>query len=450
MKWIAVIPTLTLGKTIPCDCQCCGVEENTAALTWSCAVFENKNVNRPFRNQGPNCKGFCQKPKDDVILQSALDELDWQRFCFYECAPLHQSQGALCVNIDQKKAKEKHEKSGNGRTTLDHVAFTRRHDATDSNDINPKDDWGSVMSKDASKIKVQAHKIADVAYTDMDHASKLKDESTAIFLKNKNVIPILVADVKETADAAREAFEIQLATEKLRDEIKEAAEEAAESVVKPTLREIRNKAEKRMKAEGKKEADLVAKKIKEDAPKAGVAAAKPWEDAMVRAQKVAIQYIKAGDGLSSASIGLKGQAKLISDGANLMSSLGNVGQSAKDLVNAYTTMDLAKSLHGAATGMYNKANGIVSTLKDYITEARMAAWHAERMIDPEALPPPVQLPLPDPGPPNYNVRSAFNDPAIPQELTPYDPAASQSMNVMGAPASRDGMLPAPPDVPPLY
>jgi hypothetical protein len=56
-------------------------------------------------------------------------------------------------------------------------------------------------------------------------------------------------------------------------------------------------------------------------------------------------------------------------------------------------MDVALSLNAQAAGAYNTANKIAGQLGVYAGQAAMAAFHAQVMYDPKAVPPPPPLVL---------------------------------------------------------
>lgn len=455
MKWNLLLCSLSvaLGENSSCDCKCCGVEENRQSNAFQCALVEDGiGFLHPFRYQGPQCKGVCHKPAGDLVLDSAEDEVDWQRFCLFDCLPEKQEKGAMCRKLTKKDIDDREDDSGNGHLPV----YPKLHVETKQQQtikrraqtkVDKDDPWGSVLSDDAKKVKTRADQFANDANEDLDKAQTATATVQDVLSKNKSVIPSLVESVKATAKAAKEAFDIQRATEKLRDEVVEAAQETAEDAVEDAVKQIRNQAKSKTKAAALKRADALAQKIKDDAPKAGAEAMKPYDLAMKRVAATAQAYLKDGDGLASASIGLQAQAQLLSQGANAYTAAGNQPEGQKLLMQAHQTMDLAKSLKGAATSMYGTAKKIQASLNSYVSEAGAAAYHAERMVNPDALPPPPANPLFRGGPPNYDVLSVFNDPSTPNELAPYDAAAGETADFSKVQASRDALPPPPADVP---
>jgi len=145
------------------------------------------------------------------------------------------------------------------------------------------------------------------------------------------------------------------------------------------------------KAKALKKAAALKTKMLKEAPEAGKKAAAPYIDAMGRAAAVANEYTKRGDGLIGQSVVLQGEAGLKMGEANSYSNLGDMVKSQATLQMAHQTMDLAKSLAGAADGNYGKAKSIMSTLGGYASEAAAAQYHAEYMLNPDLPPPPAPL-----------------------------------------------------------
>merc|ERR1719160_194091 len=159
----------------------------------------------------------------------------------------------------------------------------------------------------------------------------------------------------------------------------ETAGQAAASVRESTVKELVKAAHDTAEVEAKKAAAKLEADMKKQIPDAKKAAMKPWEDVMARAAAVAGEYVKAGDGLSGASLGSQLQAQQM------------LGSAQNYMRDAHNLLGLAKGMTDSANGMYGQAASIVSTLPGYMGVTAQAAYHAEVMLNPDAPPPPPPI-----------------------------------------------------------
>merc|ERR1719498_2261710 len=136
------------------------------------------------------------------------------------------------------------------------------------------------------------------------------------------------------------------------------ARKAAEQEVPKMLKEIMDKAQKKANAAAKKKAIVFEKKMKAKAKVESAKAAKVYMDVMAGAGKTAAQYAKIGDTLIGQSATLQMNAGLAQGSANQYISIGNMAEAQGLMQQSRSDMNLAMSLNGAATGMYNAANKI--------------------------------------------------------------------------------------------
>merc|ERR1719301_177714 len=109
-------------------------------------------------------------------------------------------------------------------------------------------------------------------------------------------------------------------------------------------------------------------------------------DVMAGAGKTAAEYAKIGDTLVGQSATLQMNAGLAQGSANQYISIGNMAEAQGLMQQSRSDMNLAMSLNGAATGMYNAANKITAQLGVYAGQAAQAGFHAQVMYDPDAVP----------------------------------------------------------------
>lgn len=401
---LASVVLLTWGATEAspgCSCKCCGAEQRRTSEAYQCALIEDGRFLKPFRHKGLECKGLCQKPEGDPILTSAGDEVDFQRFCFFDCVPTKEEQGATCRNQTEDDTKKRIDRSGNGIVPMknsdhhatvslhNHLHTAETHETSGNGRVNSP--WGKAMNQDADNVRNQAAALAATAKEQLKKSLEGEKRAKEILDKNKSVIPSMVASVTDAAEAASKAYVIERRVEAQRDEVLEATKQAADNVVDSTLKEERAKAHVKAKKAAREKADKLENQLLENAPKAAAEAMKPYNDALGRAAATAGEYSKRGDAMGSASVGLQMQASMLVSESNQWNSLGETAKAQKLLQQAHQTMDLALGLSGQANSMYNTAQSIMGTLGSYVSEAAQAAYHAEVMVNPDAMPPPAPL-----------------------------------------------------------
>jgi len=393
MKFFLAAALLHLLSARPgCVCDCCGVVHHHASF--QCALIEDARFLKPFRHKGPECSGVCRKPVGDEVLSTAHDEVDYQRFCFFDCLPMRKERGATCKNLAQDDAHKRKDRSGNGvipseakvdfHATFHHRAIKRHrvHHAAKNDDP-----WESVLRKDAKSLNDHADKLATMAEEELNLARTAEESVKKTLERNKAAIPQLLASVAEAAKAARKAFAAQKATEKIRDEVLEATHQQAKDVLEDTMRDEKIKAHVQAKKQAEEKAENLFKDMQSQAPIAAAAAMKPYNDAFARAAGISGQYQKRGDELGLESVGLQMKANMLLNQSNQWMILGQVAKAQSVLREAHETMNLAASLSAQANTLYNTAKSIMDTLGGYATEASQAAYHAEVMLNPDAPPP---------------------------------------------------------------
>jgi len=236
-------------------------------------------------------------------------------------------------------------------------------------------EWASEAQKSADKAGAEAKKVEEMS-------TKAGGTMAAVMGK---------------VGAAKEAMEETLAMEqkihKLRDVLFQKARRAAEEEVPKMLKEIKAKADKKAESDAKKEAIVFEKAMKAKAKSESAKASKVYMDVLAGAAKTAAQYAKIGDTLIGQSATMQMNAGLAQGAANQYITIGDMAEGQKLLQQSRGDMDVALSLNGAATGMYDKSTQIGGQLGVYAGQAAMAGFHASVMYDPDALPPPPPLVL---------------------------------------------------------
>lgn len=203
----------------------------------------------------------------------------------------------------------------------------------------------------------------------------------------------VIAQVGQAKVAMEETLAMEKRIEKLKDVLWDRAKKAALQEVPTMMKKIRAEADEKAEAAAKKRAVIFEKVMKKKAKTESAKAAKVYMDVMAGAGKTAAQYAKIGDTLIGQSATLQMNAGLAQGSANQYISIGNMAEAQGLMQQSRSDMNLAMSLNGAATGMYNAANKITGQLGVYAGQAAMAAYHAQVMYDPKAVPPPPPLVL---------------------------------------------------------
>jgi len=236
-------------------------------------------------------------------------------------------------------------------------------------------EWASEAQKSADSAGAEAKKVEEFAG------------------KSSGTMAGVIAKVGAAKVAMEQTLKMEKRIRKLRDVLWGRAEKAAEQEVPKILKEIKAAADIKAEAAAKKKAIKFEKAMKAKAKTESVKAAKVYMDVMAGAGKTAAQYAKIGDSLIGQSATLQMNAGFAQGSANQYMTIGDMAEAQKLMQQSRGDMNLAMSLNGAATGMYATANKITGQLGVYAGQAAMAAFHAQVMYDPKAVPPPPPLVL---------------------------------------------------------
>lgn len=236
-------------------------------------------------------------------------------------------------------------------------------------------DWAKAAEKSSQEAGAEAKKVEMLSKKAAGHMS---------------AVMAAVGQAKQSMEKTIE-YENNLRT--LRQVLWDRAKKVAEAEVPKILKEMKAKDDKDAAKAAKKKAKVFEKKMKAKAKTESAKAAKVYMDLMAGAGKTAAEYAKLGDGLIGQAATLQMNAGLAQGSANQYMSIGDMGEAQKLMQQSRGDMNLALSLNSQATGMYNTANTITGQLGAYAGQAGMAAFHAQVMYDPDAVPPPPPLVL---------------------------------------------------------
>lgn len=409
----ACISGLTLSRrksadSFPqCSCSCCETEvqaHGPLETTFQCALIPegDERFMSKFRAQRAGCPQYCrQSATDKVLTATHSPQIDYERFCYFECMPTEAKAGTICRKLDRKEQKEAADTSGNGMEIPVHskpkvtaaeaaarnAALMLRAKAGARLGAAP---WSSTKDP-APEVGTRAALEAKAAAGYRSRAEAAAKKAKEIEDNNQKVTPALLSSVEASTEAARHALEGQKVLEDLKEQAIKVARMAARDEIAGTLKALRKAAHDKAKVEGEKKAKILQAKMLAEAPKAGKAAMAPYNAALGRAAATAGEYTKRADGLSGASVGLQMQSGLLLGEANQLTSLGEVAKAQAKMQEAHATMNLALALSGQAGGFYNAAKSIMGTLGAYAAEGVAADYHAQFMLNPDLPPPPPPM-----------------------------------------------------------
>jgi hypothetical protein len=115
-----------LQTQTPCSCDCCQVQKMLPAefvpqpggqqITSQCWKPTTDTTENGAEDNGQGvCPGQCQLASDNKILTASKGEVDYNRFCNYNCQPVTDSVGTACIQFSSKFYTEAaNTDSGNG------------------------------------------------------------------------------------------------------------------------------------------------------------------------------------------------------------------------------------------------------------------------------------------------------------------------------------------------
>jgi len=324
------------------------------------------------------CSDLCTRDEGDITLYAAGAQVDSVRFCADECAP---KTDGLCA------AGHPDAGDGNGRplSVVQPVVFH----ATKKEQL-PAAEWPSVINN-AHDVGFRAEELRAEVVSRRDVAKHASEIAESVHSSTVTALPKAMNFATQGQEQAVAATDALRASRGMMDELYEAADQSAHSVMARTVKDVVKAAHDTAEVKAKEEAAKLEKEMKAKIPAAKKAAMKPYVEAMGRAAAVAGDYVKAGDGLGGLSLGDQLTATQQLGSASQFMALGEVGKGQSYMRDATALMGQAKGEASASQGMYDTAGKITSTLGGYMNQAAAAAYSAEVMLNPDAPPPPPPI-----------------------------------------------------------
>lgn len=246
----------------------------------------------------------------------------------------------------------------------------------------------------AERVQTQAAKVVEWAMEAESSAQKAKTEATKLKKTMKEAAGLtesVMAEVGNARMAMEDAIDDADKIHKLKAFLWEKAKKSAEDEIPKMMKEIKDKAKKTAEDDAEKQAKAFGMKMTAKAKAESVKAAKVYMDAMVGAGKTSTAYAKIADRLVAQSATAQMNAGLEQQQANQFLTIGDMSDAQRLMQQSQGNMNLAFGLNAQATGTYNTAIGLQNQLPAYATQAATAAYHAQVMYDPKAVPPPPPL-----------------------------------------------------------
>mmetsp|Transcript_123132 Transcript_123132/g.195241 ORF Transcript_123132/g.195241 Transcript_123132/m.195241 type:complete len:645 (+) Transcript_123132:29-1963(+) len=253
---------------------------------------------------------------------------------------------------------------------------------------------GAPWSSISESVQTQAAKVVEWALEAESSAKKAHTEAAKLKKsvgKATGAMESVMAEVGNAQVAMENAIEDADKIHELKVFLWEKAKKSAEDEIPKIMKEIKEKAKKKAEEEAKKKAAAFEKEMKAKAKTESAKAAKVYMDAMAGAGKTSAEYAKIADGLIAQSATAQMNAGLEQQQANQYLTIGDMSEAQRLMQQSRGDMNFAFGLNAQATGMYNTAIGIQNQLPAYAGQAAMAAYHAQVMYDPKAVPPPPPL-----------------------------------------------------------
>jgi len=405
-----------------------------------------------LRAQTPNCGTFClRSDSDQVLVASESAQLDTQRFCFFECAPESPSgasarPGDSCRRLrpdeEQALAAASMNAGGDGVPPMEQadtaphflaprgaipgvavvdaqpvapggvpaarrpqlsLAFARSRNATNGTNgtnasVTPWESVNDPMPEEHAKFLQWAQDAQKAAQKALEEEKAVRELAG----KATNALPVAMAAVADAKSASEEAHrdegKIRQMLSELRKETHKEAFGALRDLVPQMKKDARRRAEKLFRSR----AAELQKQMLAEAPKAAARAEVPWQEAAKRASQYSVGWVERGNLLSSRAAQLSAQAERlqgsadqwlkaahIQGSANVVNATGDAVGAKRMLREAQSMIAQAEDLNRQASVAFDTAIRIDGTLPMYGREAAQAAYHEERMLNPDAPPPRV-------------------------------------------------------------
>lgn len=411
-----------------CRCECCLTEmqrddDATQADAWSrlqCAF----DAAAAETGGEAKCSSLCRRSRNDTVIATAqAEEMDTQRFCFFECEPKARhgpgraAHGAAqpgdgCKALTKSEANAVHDRIGDARDPMETpqvmshflVAKTETAAATKLQSLAASQalsaaptvaegPWKSVLSGAAMEQGAAIAVDAGVAAKNAEAAvAALKKISETADVAGGNLMNAMTKaqDARKAAEAAAKA---EARIREIKDGLLRRAKKSAEEELPGIMKKMRAAAEAKAKTEAWATAAATQAKWTTDGMDAKAEAMKGYEVAMARAASTANEYVSQGNGFAAQSLTMQTNAQTAQQQANQFQQMGDVGQAQKMLLESKRLMKAALGLNSQASKYYDTAANIQKTLPAYGEQATAAGYHAELIANPDAPPPGMPLVL---------------------------------------------------------
>jgi len=255
--------------------------------------------------------------------------------------------------------------------------------------VNPLLDTLASDVSDAKIAALKAKSVAAFARTQSAAAqagtSKLQAEEIEQrnIMKHPELQDALVmakeASVKAVASAKEAVAALKTTQEIAKTAIEEAKKLAVEEVKAELTRKYHDLDEWRSK---------VLDSPYERAQRAGILAAKPYNDMIKQFYARQAQYQDAAANMMNKANSLAGGAQGLADGAQGRLNGGDAIGANQDLYTATAMKGTSEKYASAAQALHSQASTMEKYIAQYVAQGHLAAWDAQYKTDPDGLPPP--------------------------------------------------------------
>jgi len=236
-------------------------------------------------------------------------------------------------------------------------------------------------------LKTKAAAAASRAQSAAAQASTEKIQTQQLEVQNKMKKPELDDALKMATQASKEAVadakKAVAALEEVRRLSKVAIADAKVMAVAEVKSELTNKYHSLEEWRSK-----VLDNPFERAQKAGLAAAKPYNDMIKKFYARIGAYQDVAAGMMKKANALAGDAASLSGGAQGRMDGGDTIGANQDLNTAVGLKKSSQKYAASAAALHAEANNMNKMIAEYVAAGHLAAWHAAYNADPDVLPPP--------------------------------------------------------------
>merc|ERR1719217_635972 len=239
----------------------------------------------------------------------------------------------------------------------------------------------SLVRSSAGELEAAVEKAKKAAEETLKIAKFTLEQS----VKNNEVVTpakAFQAEAKVAAKNAKDALDEATALEK---ETRKAAEKAALQAAKEFFKEVKQKGEKEAKKAAAAKAAL-EKKMEIKAAVAAGKAAEPYNQYILRGQKVIVEYQTRAQELATTSNSLKSQGMQLAGSADQYQLMGQTIQADQIMMQAHTLFQQGDMMKKEALRLKAAADSISSSLPTYQLASQAAAAAAAAAANPDMMP----------------------------------------------------------------